>query len=177
MFPLMRNVQNVLVQSNLWDPIDGKSVETEGLPWWPSSKESTCSPGATGEVGSTPGLGRSPGGGHGNPLQYSCLENPHGQRCMVGYSPCGCKELNMSKRLKHSTSEGRRVDGPTEEMQMAGSLPEKLLHFLPNENKFGNLCGKTSRADASESVSFWPPLEWQSACLWIKSTVSNISQF
>ena len=32
------------------------------------------------EVGSIPGLGRSHGGGHGNPLQYSCLENPHGQR-------------------------------------------------------------------------------------------------
>ena len=31
--------------------------------------------GATGDVGSIPGLGRSPGGGHGNPLQYSCLEN------------------------------------------------------------------------------------------------------
>ena len=28
------------------------------------------------EEGSTPGSGRSPGGGHGNPLQYSCLENP-----------------------------------------------------------------------------------------------------
>ena len=32
--------------------------------------------GDAGEVGSIPGLGRSPGGGHGNPLQYSCLENP-----------------------------------------------------------------------------------------------------
>ena len=31
---------------------------------------------ATGDVGSIPGLGRSPGGGHGNPLQYSCLKNP-----------------------------------------------------------------------------------------------------
>ena len=29
-----------------------------------------------GDAGSIPGLGRSPGGGHGNPLQYSCLENP-----------------------------------------------------------------------------------------------------
>ena len=45
----------------------------------------------------------------------------------MGYSPCGCKELNMSKQLKHSTSEGRRVDGPTEEMQMAGSLPESCF--------------------------------------------------
>ena len=31
-----------------------------------------------GDLGSVSGLGRSPGGGHGNPLQYSCLENPHG---------------------------------------------------------------------------------------------------
>ena len=37
-------------------------------------------------VGSIPELGRSPGGGHGNPLQYSCLEGPHGQRCLPGYS-------------------------------------------------------------------------------------------
>ena len=32
------------------------------------------------DAGSIPGLGRCPGGGHGNPLQYSCLKNPHGQR-------------------------------------------------------------------------------------------------
>ena len=37
------------------------------------------------DVGLTPGLGRSPGGGHGNPLQYSCLENLQGQRSLVGY--------------------------------------------------------------------------------------------
>ena len=43
------------------------------LPWWLNGKESACS---TGDTGSIPGLGRSPGGGHGNPLQYSCLENP-----------------------------------------------------------------------------------------------------
>ena len=36
-----------------------------------------------------PGLGSSPGGGHGNPLQYSCLEDPHGQRSLAGYSPWG----------------------------------------------------------------------------------------
>ena len=43
------------------------------------------------DVGSIPGSGRSPGGGHGNPLQYSCLE-AHGQRRLVGYSPRGRKE-------------------------------------------------------------------------------------
>ena len=42
------------------------------------------------------GLGRSPGGGHGNPLQSSCLENPHGQRSLEGYSPCG------HKRVRHN---------------------------------------------------------------------------
>ena len=39
-------------------------------------KESTCSAGDKGDKGSILGLGRSPGGGHGNPLQYSCLKNP-----------------------------------------------------------------------------------------------------
>ena len=37
-------------------------------------------------------VGRSPGGGHGNPLQYYCLENSHGQRKLAGYSPWGLKE-------------------------------------------------------------------------------------
>ena len=39
------------------------------------------------DLGLIPGLGRSPGVGHGNPLQYSCLENPYGQRRLGGYSP------------------------------------------------------------------------------------------
>ena len=46
-----------------------------------------------------PGLGRSPGGGHGNPLQFSCLENPHGQRSLVGYSLGGHKESDTTERL------------------------------------------------------------------------------
>ena len=57
-------------------------------------------PADAGEVrvaGSVPGLGRSPGGGHGNPLQYSCLENLHGQRSLAGYSPWGRKESDMTE--------------------------------------------------------------------------------
>ena len=45
------------------------------------------------------GSGRSPGGGHGNPLQYSCLENPRGQRNLAGYSPRGGKELGTTEWL------------------------------------------------------------------------------
>ena len=45
----------------------------EVLPWWLSGKEYACN---AGDVGSIPGLGRSPGEENGNPFQYSCLENP-----------------------------------------------------------------------------------------------------
>ena len=51
-----------------------------------AGKESVCNAGG---LGSIPGLRRSPGESHGNPLQYSCLENPHGQRNLAGYSPAG----------------------------------------------------------------------------------------
>ena len=50
----------------------GESILESGLPLWLNSKESTCN---AGDIGSIPGWGRSPGEGHGNPLQYSCLEN------------------------------------------------------------------------------------------------------
>ena len=53
-------------------------------------------------MGSIPGSGRSPGGGHGNPLQYSCLENPHGQRSLVGYSPWRRKGSAMTKATEHT---------------------------------------------------------------------------
>ena len=69
---------------------------TPGFPSGSDSKESTYN---VGDLGSIPGLGRSPGGEHGNPLQYSCPENPHGQRSLAGYSPCGRKELNMTEGL------------------------------------------------------------------------------
>ena len=51
------------------------------------------------DTGSIPRFGRSPGGGHGNPLQYSCLENPHGQRSLVAYSPPGRKESDTTEQL------------------------------------------------------------------------------
>ena len=50
-----------------------------------------------GDLGLIPGSGRSSGGGNGNPLQCSCLENPHGQRTLVGYSLLGHKELDTTE--------------------------------------------------------------------------------
>jgi len=49
------------------------SYDPAGLPPWLSGKEYTCN---TGDTDSTPGSGRSPGGGQGIPIQYSYLENP-----------------------------------------------------------------------------------------------------
>ena len=51
-----------------------------GFPCGSAGKESACSAGDTGDVNLIPGLGRSPGEGNGNPLQYSCLENPMDSR-------------------------------------------------------------------------------------------------
>ena len=72
-----------------------------GLPGGSDGKESVCS---AGDLGLIPGLGRSPEGGHGNPLHYSCLKNPIGKRSLAGYSPWGHKELDMTEQLaQHST--------------------------------------------------------------------------
>ena len=51
----------------------GEVLWVHGLPWWLSGKETEV-----GDMGSIPQLGRTPGGGSGNPLQYSCIEKFHG---------------------------------------------------------------------------------------------------
>ena len=65
-----------------------------GLLGGSDGKESACN---AGELGSIAGLGRFPGGGLGNPLQYSCLDNPHGQSSLAGYSLWGHKELDTTE--------------------------------------------------------------------------------
>ena len=66
------------------------------VPGGSDSKQFACN---VGDLGLIPGLGRRPGRGHGNPLQSSCLENPRGQRSLVGYSPWGHKESNTIEQL------------------------------------------------------------------------------
>ena len=70
------------------------SMSYLGFPGGSDGKESACN---MGDLGSIPGLGRSPGGGHDNRLQYFCLENPHGERSMAGYSPWGRKESDLTE--------------------------------------------------------------------------------
>ena len=76
------------------------STETVGFPGDSNSKEFAHN---AGDLSSIPGLGGCPERGHGNPLQYSCLENPHRQRNLAGYSPWGQKELAMTGQLSMHT--------------------------------------------------------------------------
>ena len=71
------------------------------FPGAPDSKESACN---AGDPGLIPGLGRSPGGGHGYSVQYSSLENHHGQRSLAGYSPRGHTESATAERSPFSFS-------------------------------------------------------------------------
>ena len=66
------------------------------FPCGSAGEESACN---VGDLGSIPGLGRSPGRGQGNPLKYSFLENPHGQWSLVGYNPWGCIESDITEQL------------------------------------------------------------------------------
>ena len=80
-------MQETLVQFlDQEDPLEKDRLPSPAFLGFPggSDGKSACN---AGDLGLIPGVGRSPGGGHGNPLQYSCLENPHGQRSLVGYSP------------------------------------------------------------------------------------------
>ena len=70
-----------------------------GFPGGSDGKESTCN---VGDLGSIPGSGRSPGGGRGNPFQYSCLE---------GYSPWGHKVLDMTGDLARTQAGPGRGPG------------------------------------------------------------------
>ena len=67
-------------------------IHKSNFPGGTTGREPPAKAGDIRYAGSIPASGRSPGEGNGNPLQYSCLETPHGQRCPVGYSPWGCKE-------------------------------------------------------------------------------------
>ena len=71
-----------------------------GYPGDSDGKESACN---VGDLGSIPGLGRSPGRGHGNPLQYSCLGESQGQRILGGLQSMG------SQRVGHDQVQHRLI--------------------------------------------------------------------
>ena len=64
-----------------------------GFPGGSDSKETACN---AADPGSIPGLGRSSGEGNGNPLQYSCLENPMDRRAWLATVHANAEELDMT---------------------------------------------------------------------------------
>ena len=86
------------------------STPLEGFPSGSASKESACN---TRDPSSIPGLGRSPGRGHGNPLQHSCLENPHGQGM-------GLQRVGQNWATKHSTA--LKIGSTVDELSRLSSL-------------------------------------------------------
>ena len=86
------------------------------------SKDSICN---AGDLGSIPGLGRFLRGEHGKLLQYFCLVYPHGQRSLVGYSPWGQKELDMTERI--STAQTVAHQAPLS----MGFSRQEYLSWLP----------------------------------------------
>ena len=83
-------------ESSLW--VGGRHFW--GFPDASVGEESACN---TGDGGSVPGLGRSPGEENGYPLQYSCLENSMGREPGRLHSPWSHKESDMTERLNNST--------------------------------------------------------------------------
>ena len=97
--PLKLPVSTILyLSSNPTSIIIISYLLTMGFTGGSDSKVSACN---AGDSGSIPGSGRSPGKGNGNPLQHSCLENFHGLRSLVGYSPWGRKESDTIERLHY----------------------------------------------------------------------------
>ena len=72
---------------------------SEGRGCFPGGSDGKESAHSAGDPGSIPGLGRSPGGGNGNPLHYSCLENPMDKGAW--WAPWGHKESDMTEWLTH----------------------------------------------------------------------------
>ena len=112
-----------------------------------NGKEPNCN---EGDLGSIPGLRRSPGEGHGNPLQYSCLDNPQGQRGLVGYSPWGHRvrhdwatKHSAAIELSTASSGGPTVTPAHSDRQLCPAerivqISQIMMH-LPLPTKFSNL--------------------------------------
>ena len=85
-----------------WKEFNLEAVDIDqrwGFPGGSVVEESACN------ADQIPGSGRSPGGGHGNSLQYSCLENPHGQRSLAGCGPWSRTELDTTEAAKQQQSQ------------------------------------------------------------------------
>ena len=106
-------MQETWVQSLGWEvPLEEGMATHSSIKSFPAgsdSKESACN---AGDLGSVPGLGRSAGELNGNPLQYSCLENPRyggaWWAAIYGVAPSQTRLKRLSSSSRHSTMQSVR---------------------------------------------------------------------
>ena len=114
-----------------------------GFPSGSDGKEFAC---FAGDLSSVRGLGRSLGGGHGDPFQYSCLENPHGQRSLAGHKELGTTEQlgtarHMASQVVLVVKNLSAIAGETRDADLipgwgrspGGRAWQSTLVFLPRE--------------------------------------------
>ena len=116
-----------------------------GLPCWLRGKESACNAGGVGDMGSIPGLGSSPGGGHGNPMPVFLSGESHGQRSLADYSPWCCKESDTTDALSTHTHAHTDSSSSLTSVGIRGAYPPLCDHGqLPREE--GTTAGLCSQA-------------------------------
>ena len=121
----------------------GASSSFPGFPGGVDSKASSCS---AGDPGSIPGLGRSPGEGNGNPLQYSCLENP-----MDGEEPGRLQSMG-SLRVGHDFTFTFTFHSRALEKEMA-THSSVLAWRIPGTGEPGGLPSRgCTESDATEAT-------------------------
>ena len=109
-----------------------------------------------GDLGLIPGLGRSPGGGHGNLLQYSCLENPHAQRSLAGYGPWGCKESDTTERLVTARDIHRVRVKPIHSLQAVINFPFiSLPQYLSSQEMFIKCTGSSTVPGTQKGIQYF----------------------
>ena len=136
----------------------------QGFPVSSAGKESTCN---AGDLGSIPGSGRYPGKGIGYPILYSCLENPHGQRSLAGYSPVhGVTKswtwLNNLAHTKHLKACSARFPG-AQSASFHPELPQEVLKVSSCSSTGFNLCRGKWRLPL---FSHWQMLSASAICHW-----------
>ena len=127
------------------------------------------------DSGLIPGSGRSPRGRHDNPLQYSCLGTPHGQRSLEGYSLQGCKESDTTEETEHAAS-GDQTNLCS--LTLAHSLHflvlplplEKIFFFFFDEPlSIWDLSSPTRDWAHVSCIGRWSPKHWaaEEVAIWI----------
>ena len=145
---------------------------------WYSGKESACQCRRCQRRGFDPWVRKIPWKRNGNPLQYPCLENPHGHRNLAGYSPRGCKKLDMTEHTHpHATTRpldigppaitaiiGERMVVHHDDRSDRNSKTRQRSRFSPlTLKKFqnGTFCCKTSGKEYSHGWLLWTPNAWR----------------